>query len=140
MSELTEKVVKGLAYCTQPIKDDEEYDYICPHDSCPYFREYKAGKCIGALCRDALTLLKAQQPRVMTLEEVKALAEDDLVWYEHVGINRLRPRVICYTDNSEIVFTDGGKWYFELDGYGKRWRCWTARPTPEQREAMKWNE
>ena len=89
---------------------------------------------------NALKLLETQQARVMTLEEVKALAEDDLVWYEHVGINRLGPRVVYYTDYSRIVFTDGSEWHFELDAYGKLWRCWTARPTPEQREAMKWNE
>lgn len=33
-------------------------------------------------------------------------------------------------------------WY--LDGwrysYNKKWRCWTSRPTDEQREAVKWDE
>ena len=30
--------------------------------------------------------------------------------------------------------------HFDNKYYGKTWRCWTARPTDEQREAAKWNE
>lgn len=30
----------------------------------------------------------------------------------------------------------------ELDSenYGKTWRCWTAKPTDEQRKAVKWDD
>ena len=97
-----EKVIKGLFACAY--KDCR---------SCPYWGTGSHGSsACKTLAADALALLKEQekaikyqsdrldelldkqQPRVMALEEVKALAEDDLVWYEHVGINRLRPRVI----------------------------------------------
>ena len=26
-----------------------------------------------------------------------------------------------------------------VDGYGEDWRCWTSRPTDEQRKAVKWD-
>lgn len=41
---------------------------------------------------------------------------------------------------SLYVNTDGGnKAWFSGDYYGKTWRCWTKRPTDEQREETKWN-
>ena len=133
-----EKVLHGLSSCG----NDYGTPNICEVTECPY-REIEVS-CVHSLAHDAMMLiselLKAQEPRVMTLEEVKALSEDDLVWYEHVGINKLRPRVVYYTDYSCIVFTDGGKWYFELDGYGKQWRCWTAKSTEEQRKVAKWDD
>ena len=26
------------------------------------------------------------------------------------------------------------------DSYGKKWRCWSAKPTDEQRQAVKWDD
>ena len=87
---------------------------------------------------DALALLKSQQPRVMTLEEVRLLGKDTVVWYEHKGVFRQpRPRVVEFVFDEHITFTDGGVWSFSADGYGERWRLWTSRPTDEQREAVK---
>ena len=56
-----EKVIKGFTYCLNHVEPGE---YDCPHFACPYFHEYKAGKCISASVRDALELLKAQEPVV----------------------------------------------------------------------------
>ena len=28
---------------------------------------------------------------------------------------------------------------FECDEYNRTWRCWSARPTDEQRKAVKWD-
>ena len=94
--------------------------------------------CMEKLLDDAYQLLKARQPRVMTLEEVKALQRDSVVWYEHTGCNTPRPRVIGYVADEYVAFTDGGKWRFDADRYGASWRCWTSRPTDEQREAEPW--
>lgn len=84
--------------------------------------------------------LKAQQSRVMALEEVRLLGKDTVVWYEHKGVFRQpRPRVVEFVFDDHITFTDGGVWSFSADGYGERWRLWTSRPTDEQREVESWN-
>ena len=96
---------------------------------------------------DALALLKAQEPRVLTLEEA-VVAE--LMYYEpryvHHGVtNGLFP-VIRKVDR----FCDRVEWYspyfpdgkvhclFTPDEYGVFSRCWTSRPTDAQREAEPW--
>lgn len=94
---------------------------------------------LGSIIDDIIALLKEKEPRVMTLEEAKSLKQDTVVWYEHDGINRPRPRIVHYADDRCIVFTDGGKWQYDADGYSSHWRCWTSRPTDEQREAIPWN-
>lgn len=86
----------------------------------------------------AIALLKSQEPRVVTLEEVKTLNRDTVVWYEHKGVHPPRPRVVSYVNDDHITFTDGCTWNFEKDGYVSHWRLWTQRPTDEQREATKW--
>lgn len=122
-----EKVIKGMECCHQ-INQTECF-------KCPYAR---GNGCTHALMGDALALLKSQQPRVMTLEEVRLLGKDTVVWYEHKGVFRQpRPRVVEFVFDEHITFTDGGVWSFSADGYGERWRLWTSRPTDEQREAVK---
>ena len=61
-----EKVIKGLECCVRTIDDCE-----CA-DNCPYETQCWEGTMYLDLMRDALALLKAQEPRVMTLEEVVA--------------------------------------------------------------------
>ena len=34
--------------------------------------------------------------------------------------------------------SDDCEFWYDLDDYGKTWRCWTSRPTDEQREAEPW--
>ena len=93
---------------------------------------------------DALALLKAQEPRVMTLEEVKSC--ENPVWLEW-NYYFMKPALL----HSEEVMTDDNRkavtfllfgdeeWYiYADDDYGKEIRCWTSRPTDEQREAEPW--
>ena len=91
----------------------------------------------------AIEALKAQEPHVMTLEEVRQLIygspyiietnlpsdEPRLKWglYSHNGIG----------GNYDFAITDGRHRLFDAD-YGKIWRCWTSRPTDEQREKEPW--
>ena len=80
-----------------------------------------------------------QVPRVLTLEEVRLLGKDAVVWYEHKGVvGQPRPRVVEFVFDDHITFTDGGIWAFSTDCYGERWRLWTSRPTDGQREATPW--
>ena len=99
---------------------------------------------------DALALLREQDPRLMTLEEV----------IEHYS---LPPVFVDDLSAQEDYLEDIAPLYFDfpvadsfavhwrgyhsvsryLDewkaSYGMKWRCWTARPTDEQREAVKWD-
>lgn len=73
------------------------------------------------LVLDALALLKAQVPRVMTLEE----ALNSLVIEYRSG--KLQ-------EVGKLVFTEG----FEY--YGVLWRVWDNMPTDEQREKEPWDD
>lgn len=98
---------------------------------------------------DAITLLKAQEPRLMTLEASDADWRDGVLWLEQRDYKPIRPclfrncreqllfgrleRVMCFDVVGSTM--DGGKM---LKNYGVKWRCWTSRPTDEQREATQW--
>lgn len=74
----------------------------------------------------AIEMLKAQEPRVLTLDEYKAIAE-----------SKKDERVPVW---EEWRYTKGG-WKIPEKaycGYGEDWRAWTDRPTEEQREATPW--
>ena len=97
-------------------------------------------KQLQTLINDATELLKAQEPRVMTLEEVNTAAGRD-VWLELSGniaedvmiattIEGCGPKGIC-TRYESLNYVGYG-----IKPYG--WRCWTSRPTDEQREAIPW--
>lgn len=89
--------------------------------------------------------LSSDEPRVMTLEEVKQFVfgapyiietnepdnESRMMYglYSHQGLE----------GNFDFAVTDMRKRLFDID-YGKTWRCWTSRPTYEQRKAVKWDE
>ena len=122
-----EKVIKGL----------KAHGYTgCKY--CPYWGTGHCGKSeCRQLARDALMLLEAQQPRVMTLEEVLG---GDECWLES------RNDICGYGD--AVLIRDGEfvDFYrprnintFDFYGYGSSWRCWTSRPTDEQRKAKKWD-
>ena len=95
-------------------------------------------KLDASVVQNALALLKAQEPRLMTLEEVRLLCEDDIVWYEHKGVQP-HPRVVEFVFDDHITFTDGGAWSFSADGYGERWRLWTSKPNEKARAETPWD-
>lgn len=73
--------------------------------------------------------LKAQEPRVMTLDEYRAIAERPLeervpVWLEWRCVGHSR-------------WTIPERAY---QGYGDTWRCWTDKPGEAERKAIPWTE
>ena len=94
---------------------------------------------INSTAKDALELLKAQEPRVMTATEAYTA---DYVYIEFDGVITPAIRTTNERDgHRESYFATqqlGGDW-MRWDDYGITWRCWTSRPTDEQREAVKWN-
>lgn len=89
-------------------------------EACPY-GELSGLECERQLYRDAVELLKAQEPRVLTWEEVK---KAEVCWLETRGYE-------------PFATLEADTWNPEK--YGKSYRCWNRMPTDEQRKAVKWD-
>lgn len=97
---------------------------------------------------ELIALLKAQQPRLMTLEEILDRGDDEPPFLEYnlSTISVLKP-AIFQPDNSDeggdgymrVVSACCASGFYNRKEYGKVWRCWTSRPTDEQMEATPWN-
>lgn len=83
-----------------------------------------------------------QEPRVLTLNEVETGEHSMyLEVRDEVGLNPF-PVLLCVNGLSLIRLTnaDGARFGFEKATYNKTWRCWSSKPTDEQRKVVKWNE
>ena len=142
MAEL-EKVIKGLECCSQ----SDNYSGK-PCKECPYNHEWRDDQGIVHLCKitqlrkDALFLLKAQEPRVMTYDE---MMKAEICFLEVKGIEEIDPFIRYEVDDKSYwssPYTNNKDNPFELlieqEEYLINARCWTSRPTDEQREAAKW--
>ena len=126
------KVIKGMECCSRTMAEPN-----C--EECPYYKDKT--DCSGEMMRDALVLLKAQEPRVMTLGKMR---EGEVYWFDCPGNFILRP-VICNMydrgDSSYLNFVwQYGNFSWKISEYGRTWRCWTSRPTEEQREVTPWTQ
>ena len=86
---------------------------------------------------DKAPTIRPDEPRVMTLEETLG---GDECWIEgRNGACGYGDALL--TDDAERVEFFRPHTISTLDfyAYGKDWRCWTARPTDEQRKAVKWD-
>ena len=131
-----EKVIRALEMCGY-----KEGMIQC--DECPY----DGKQCWTRLKQDAIALLKEQEPRVMTPDEVTNAPEKSVIWLELKPDDRSRNEIYpfvgsgkgwysCYCSaNTSPMFTDE-----DAEQYGVQFRCWTCQPTDEQRKAVKWND
>ena len=106
-------------------------------------RDCLEGSATDQTLNKAIALLRTQEPRVMTLEEAKHLTYGSPYIIE-TNLPKEEPRLMYalfshlgLQGNFTFAFTDARGYLFDSD-YGKRWRCWTSRPTDEQREATPW--
>lgn len=127
--EKREKVIKGLKYLhdVRRWSPDESEESITARRN---------------ITGDALALLKAQEPWVMTLEEVIESEVGTVVWLEDID----KPTVIAglvdrvFTGTMVVDFQCVARTVTAgFDDYGKRWRCWTKEPTEAEREVTPWN-
>ena len=91
---------------------------------------------------DALALLKAQRPRVLTWDELIAT---DHVYIEtnKDGQKYIVPGIVTIVRDTAVIASvkigtrliDGA---IAKDIYGNECRCWTSNPTEEQRRATPW--
>lgn len=108
---------------------------------------------IEIACGMAIDALKAQEPRVMTWNEVKKkIGSGEYVFTEcekegqwmRYGDARLS---VDQGDSCRIAFLISRRrddpyvrwWWISYRNYNKTWRCWTSRPTEEEMEATPWN-
>ena len=133
-----ENVIKGLEHCLH----GEE---CCDDMECPYFIEHWSDSCCLEKCQnnlkaDALALLKDQKPKVMKLEDVKAFGWD-YCYLEEERLPGKEYRTVC-GDYALTCITwpciTSMRIQYGDESYGKKWRCWSAKPTDEQRKAVKW--
>lgn len=77
---------------------------------------------------EIITLLKAQQPRVIPRNDLSRY--QDYAWVEFRRVSRLGVRDV---DDIRFLLAEPST----ASNYNKTWRCWTSRPTDEQRKAVK---
>lgn len=130
--ENREKVIKGLERVSNDIVDG----YITEPDM--------ACNTIN----DAIDILKVQEPHVMTLEDLQRTQENEApVWLESRGtwhgrkgfwifVYEITPKKKVMRYNAAHMCECG---WLGLGAYKKIWRCWTSRPTDEQRKAVAWD-
>lgn len=89
---------------------------------------------------DVIALLKEQEARVMMLDEVKTFAWD-YCYLEEERLPGKEYRAVC-GDYALTCITwpciASMRIQHGDDSYGKKWRCWSAKPTDEQRQEIKW--
>lgn len=88
-------------------------------------------------CTEYVNRWKAQEPRVLTLEEAD---EADVCWLEVADLKRIPPvRVSIMKDGIVSIgrFRAASETAMANE-YGTIWRCWSARPTVEQMMAVRW--
>ena len=94
---------------------------------------------------EIIYLLRELQPRVLTLEELEDW--DGAVFFEvfetdmyYVLIETVEPSAGMKGAYVFINVEHGEHYRRVWDGehYGSIWRCWTSRPTVDQRKAAKW--
>ena len=136
-----QKTIKGLRCHSEPKFGPDEY--FC--ETCPY----DEATCGLDVPNDALSLLKAQEPRILDYEELKKEAGKIAVWPEITmgdGHKELfapctpifmidKPETIGLKSTGNILFMD--EHAYKTEG---GFVCWSSRPTDEQREATPWKD
>ena len=141
-----ENVIRGIKHES---RNSGKCGHYCPEEyaaKCPYDPD---GLCIIHWGADAIALLKEQEPKILKIKEMEFL--EMAVFIETNGelegkgtdLFLAIPYIYAVSQNTEcgyLAFVDGNTDVYDLEAhdYGKTWRCWSARPTDEQRKAVKW--
>lgn len=96
-----------------------------------------------AIMQESMDALKKRnEPMVMKLEDVKSFGWD-YCYLEEERLPGKEYRSVC-GDYALTCITwpcvASMRTLHGDDNYGKKWRCWTAKPTDEQRQAVKWDD
>lgn len=133
-----ERIISALENCSDPAGKCRD----CPYEECERF-EKSISEYPDELIRKAVELLKEQEPRVLTHEEADAIAhqtEETAIYLERKSDKSLYAAIAGDTQGRVPNISWLGKERNYQDEYGISWRCWSARPTDEQREAIPWEK
>lgn len=92
---------------------------------------------------DALELLKEQEPRALTFEEMDSLAnkrEETVVYLERRWDTSIYGAIAGHCNGVLPNLSCIGTMRNVIQQYNQTWRCWSSKPTQEQREAVPWTE
>jgi len=83
------------------------------------------------------------KPRLMEYNELGDTINKRAVWLECYKAESVSLAIICdrseYNGSWMIFDYNSGKKHVMLRAsYGQSWRCWTEKPTAEEREAAEW--
>lgn len=128
-----EKAIRGLEACACDSR-------LMQCENCPYHTD--KSRCVTTLMRDVLALLKEQEARVLTLEELQAI---ETPW------NRNTPPYLFVEERSGTgsrwirwmswgIIHDGvrSQGTMGVQNYGSKWRVWNLEPTSEQMRDTPW--
>lgn len=137
-----DNVIHALECCFDVQSGWKDGVWVCP--ACLYAKnDGQPCETLAPLLDDAIALLKAQQPRVMTLEEVR---DDGEVIY----LEKLCGSKTCYLGVYIIDHGESSSLFCSMthhvedrrdeywSNYGKTWRCWTAKPDEKVRAETPW--
>lgn len=125
-----EKIIHSLDCCSWGVKCS-----FCPYKDEP--------ECKTVLMCDTLNLLKEQEPRVLTVEEISNNNIETAYFETKAGMLRgciIEPSAICESYFYIICGLDDDVYWRNSIGYNITWRCWSSRPTPEQMRDTEWKE
>lgn len=133
----------STTYCLAQSYHKPEGGYYLHHINFTYH-----GRAEQDVWRESTCPLIDKNARVMDVSEVTSCEEGTVLWVEErQGVTwNLFPLEIdvssIHPDTGEaylffVTYHDCHK--FECDEYNKTWRCWTSRPTEEQRKEVKWD-
>lgn len=123
-------------------------------EGCPLYEEHYCVDTMVSLIREKIGQagrMNEAQPRVLTLEEVMKHYSLPPVFVDDLGMQEdylqdIQPLYFEFPSNDPWNVHWRGHQHIRqyLDhwkpSYGQKWRCWTAKPTDEQREATPWEE
>lgn len=96
---------------------------------------------VGAL-RDALDKPKnrpiTKQEILESIQVIPCVIEEKKFGLTYADILQCSQRDKKYYGMYNAITSAVGIQKYEIDDYGKTWRCWAIRPTDEEREAAAW--
>lgn len=127
---------------------DKKYDSArCP--SCNAVLSISSRYCwqCGQKVTHKWTVKQTQKP--MTMEELKEIyfMREDHVWphenkppYLYLDSSIEKNDHLWVAWSIVVDFLETGYRKYTVESYGKTWRCWTEKPTEEERKNAKWEE
>jgi len=124
-----EKVIQAITNCT-----DEAL--VCSKGcDCPYWQDDRHIVCWDNLMKDALELLKKQEPITPRIVQLKEIKEGEPYWFSTMEDNKPTSHyAICVHREEDagwpyITFVwQHGTSSWPMDKYGYSWCCWSSKP------------